>query len=372
MLAVYTIFIMMKAKPARFAGYVSMILSVLVFGLFTGCDKGKPADRFPKAAVNQLDDRLLSEAVDKAEQDRGILSLLVFRNSDLIVEAYFGKGGADSLHRVKSVTKSVTSILIGMAIDQGHIGHIDETVGDYLAEYLTPEDSVVAGVTIRELLTMTGGFDWNELTDPEWEYWNNWVRSDDHFIYALRVPIIHEPGTHFTYCTTGCQIMSGLFTEATGYSLKAFAEEYLFAPLGITGDRPWGADQHGFNYGGVTLRLTATDMLKIGRLYLNGGEYNDRQVVPEGWVTSSSSPQVSTGDVMLYSNQYGYYWWIGERQGTRYYFANGFGGQFIVVFPDLQLVVVAQSELNNDFHEPGQQWVNTLSIIMNDVLGSVL
>jgi len=348
-----------------------LILLLLLFSCNLACDRVGP-DHYPNASINQIDDQLLFEAVEKAEQDQGILSLIVYRNNDVIVEAYFGDGGVDSLHRTKSVTKSVSSILMGLAINQGHINSIDETVGDYLSEYLGPEDSLVSKVTIRQLLTMTGGFDWNELTDPDWIYWNNWVRSEDHFIYALKVPIIHEPGTQFTYCTTGCQILSGIFTEATGYSLKAFAEKFLFAPLNITGDRPWNTDLHEFNYGGITLQLTARDMLKIGQLYLNRGLYKGNRVVPEAWVSSSTSPQVSTGNTMYFASQYGYYWWIGEKQGRSYYFANGYGGQFICVFPELELLVIAQSELNNEFHEPGEQWVNTLSLIMNDVLDAVL
>ncbi len=348
-----------------------VFLLVLLFCLNISCNKEDPVVHYPKAEINNIDDQLLFEAVQKAEQDRGILSLIIYRNKNIIVESYFGNGGADSLHRVKSVTKSVTSILVGMAIDQGYIQSIDETVEDYLSEYLTPADSVVAKVSIRELLTMSGGFDWNELTDPDWIYWNEWVRSDDHFLHALHVPIIHDPGTQFTYCTTGCQIMSGIFTTATGYSMKAYAEEFLFEPLGIEGDRPWGSDQHGFNYGGVTLKLKAVDMLKIGKLYLNKGANDGQQIVAETWVANSSAPQINTHNVMHYASNYGYYWWIGEQHGVQYYFANGFGGQFICIFPEWSMVVVAQSELNNDYHEPGQQWMNTLSIIMNDVFNAV-
>ena len=343
---------------------------LLIAACTMGCNKEEPVVHFPNAAINDIDDQLLFEAVEKAEADGGILSLIVYRNNDIIVEDYFGKGGADSIHKTKSVTKSVCSILMGMAIDQGYINSVDETVGDYLSEYLTPEDSILARITIRELLTMSGGFDWNELTDPDWIYWNNWVRSDDHFLYALQVPIIHEPGTHFTYCTTGCQILSGIFTKATGYTLKAFAEEFLYTPLGIEGVRPWDADHQGFNYGGVTLQLKAMDMLKIGQLFLNMGVFNGQQVVSEEWVNSSTSPQISTGNTMYYANQYGFYWWIGEQQGVQYYFANGYGGQFICIFPELDLLVIAQSELNNAYHEPGEQWMNTLSLIMNDILSS--
>lgn len=349
----------------------SFILLLLLCYIMA-CNKVEPVAHFPNAAINNIDDQLLFEAVEKAEADGGILSLIVYRNSDIIAESYFGLGGTDSLHRTKSVTKSVTSILIGMALDQGHIKSIDETVGDYLSDYLTPEDTLIASVSIRELLTMTGGFDWNELTDPDWIYWNNWIRSDDHFLHALHIPIIHEPGTHFTYCTTGCQILSGIFTKATGYSLKAFAEEFLFAPLGIEGDRPWGADHQGFNYGGVTLTLKARDMLKIGQLFLDKGVFNGQRVLSESWVSASSSSQVKNHNSMYYSNDYGYYWWIGEQQGVRYYFANGYGGQFICIFPELSMLVIAQSELNNAFHEPGEQWMNTLSLIMNDILSSAI
>ncbi|MFC2129417.1 serine hydrolase domain-containing protein [Bacteroidota bacterium] len=358
---------------SRFSHLLKVCITALVvFTAFFINSCYKEAETFfPNAEENGLDAQLLFQAVELAEQDSGILSLIVYRNNDIIVEEYFGKGGADSLHKVKSVTKSVTSILVGMAMDQGYISSLDETVADYLSDYLTPEDSIVARVTIRELLTMSGGFDWNELTDPDWVYWNNWVRSDDHFLYALHVPIIHEPGTQFTYCTTGCQIISGLFTEATGYTLKAFAEEFLFASLGIVGDRPWGADHHDFNYGGVTLQLKAMDMLKIGKLYLNEGEYIGQQVVPKEWVVSSTSAQIGT-DVMYSADHYGYYWWIGEKEGVQYYYANGFGGQFIFVFPELEMLVIAQSELNNAYHDPGQQWMNTINLIMNEIFSTVL
>ena len=348
--------------------YLLLPISMLICSI--ACSK-EESPHFPKAGINQLDDQLLFEALEKAEQDQGILSLIVYRNSDIIVEAYFGNGGADSLHRTKSVTKSVCSILIGMAIDRGHIQSVDETVGDYLADYLMPEDSVLSKVTIGELLSMTGGFDWNELTDPDWIYWNNWIRSEDHFLYALQVPIIHDPGTQFTYCTTGCQILSGIFTKATGQTLKAFAEEHLFPPLGIVGERPWGADHQGYSYGGVTLQLKALDMLKIGQLYLNKGKYDGQQVVSEDWVNSSTSSQVENHNSMYYSSDYGYLWWIGEKNGISYYFANGYGGQFICIFPELEMLVIAQSELNNDFHEPGEQWMNTLSLIIEDILSSV-
>lgn len=361
----------MKREATCTRGFRSKILLVLFLCFNAGCDQEEPVIHFQNAGRNNIDDQLLFQAVEKAEQDKGILSLIVYRNSEIIVESYFGKGGADSLHRTKSVTKSVTGILIGMAIDHGYINNIDESVGDYLSEYLTPEDTVIARVTIKDLLTMSGGFEWDELSDPDWVYWNNWVRSEDHFMYALHVPIIHEPGTHFTYCTTGCQILSGLFTEATGYTLKAFAEAFLFTPLGIVGDRPWGADQHGFNYGGVTLQLTAMDMLKIGKLYLNKGHYDGQQIVSEEWVVNSSSSQINTYDAIPYSSQYGFLWWIGKQEGIQYYFANGYGGQFIFIFPEWSLVVVAQSELNNEYHEPGQQWMNTISLILNEVFNSV-
>jgi CubicO group peptidase (beta-lactamase class C family) len=341
--------------------------TVVVFALVC-CERDSDL-HYPLSEQNNIDDAALHEAIMKAEADGGIYNLVVFRNGDIIAETYFHRGGADSLHPTRSVTKSVMSILFGIALDKQMIGSLDETVGDYLKEHLSPEDSVVSGLTIGQLLKMSGGFEWEELHGVE--DFNNWARAEDHLAYALKVPIVDEPGANFTYTSTGCQILSAIFTSATGLTLKAFAEEHLYPELGITGDRPWGDDIHGYNYGGVTLRLKARDMVRIGEMFLNRGTSGNMQVVSSQWVDLSTTSLISSAGEIPFSDGYGYLWWTGENSRGSYYFANGYGGQFIAVFPGLNLVVTAQSEIGNEYRTSNEQWYNTISLIMNDVLNAV-
>jgi len=344
-------------------------ITIFLFICISGCKKDQQEVHYFNAGPNGIDDATLFNAIEKARADKGILSIIVYRNNAIIAEEYFGSNSSDTYHPIRSVTKSVTSILFGLANDLGMIEDLDATIGNYLTEYLVPEDSVVSGVSIRNLLTMSGGFEWEELSD--YTDFNDWVLSDDHLVYALQVPIVDTPGTKFTYTTPGCQILSAIFTIETGYTLKSFAEEFLFPEININGPRPWDVDQHGYNYGGITLNLNAQDMLKIGVLYLKKGSYNGVQVLSENWIVQSTAPHIDTYNDLYYADKYGYLWWIGGKSNIDYYFANGYGGQFIFVFPDLHMIVIAQSEINNDYNSPNEQWVNTISIILDDILNSV-
>lgn len=348
----------------------SIIYYLLIFIiLFLGCTKDDPVVHYPHAATNNINDQALYQAIRKAEIDKGILSIIVYRNDDIIVEKYFNDNNSEMVHPVRSGTKSVTGILFGLAYDGGYIEDLNATVGDYLSEYITQTDTSIAQITIQNLLTMTGGFDWEELMD--YENYNNWANAEDHLSYALQIPVIHLPGEYFTYTTPGCQILSAIFTKATGYNLKSFAEEFLFSQIGIIGERSWSADIHGNSFGGITLNLTAKDMLNLGILFLNNGNYNGVQVLSNEWVVESTSLYIITYNSSPYASEYGYLWWIGENEKSEYYFANGYGGQFIFIFPTLNLVVIAQSEINNQYHSPTDQWSNTISIIMVDILNSV-
>ncbi len=356
-------------KLTKRSSIKSLIIIVVLSLLLVNCKNNELIVHFPNAEINNINDQALFEAVHKAENDGGILSLIVSRNGNIIAAEYFGENTENELHPIRSVTKTVTGILFGIAFDKGYFSNTNETIGDYLSEYLEPTDTAIAKISIENLLSMTGGFEWEELKN--YDDFNDWVLSDDHFLYALQVPLSHSPGEKFTYSTPACQILSAIFTKATGNSLKTFAEEFLLTPLNISGNRPWDTDHHGFNYGGVTLNLCAMDMSKIGELYLNKGVYNGKQIVSNQWVTSSTSPKISVNNSMYYASQYGYLWWVGEQDGIEYYFANGYGGQFIFVFPELNLTIAAQSKLNNEYNSPNEQWMNTISIIMNDILNSV-
>jgi CubicO group peptidase (beta-lactamase class C family) len=343
-----------------------ILFPVIFILLIADCSKENAY--YPETEKNNINDEALHRAIVKAESDGGILSIIVFRNNDIITEEYFGGNTPNTYHPVKSVTKTVTGMLFGIAKDMGLITDLNVTVKDYLSDYLRPEDTLVAKLTIRHLLSMTGGFDWFEL--GTYDLYNDWALSEDHLTYALQVPIIDSPGSVFTYTTPGCQILSAIFTEATGQKLEDFAWDHLFPYLGISGERPWNEDIHDYNYGGVTLNLTAPDMLAIGRMFLNNGEYDGKQIVSQDWIPESTSTKISFEEY-YFSTGYAYLLWTGEKEGVSYFFANGYGGQFIFVYPSLNLVVVAQSEIDNPYRNSGSQWYNTISLIMEDIFDCI-
>ncbi len=325
--------------------------------------------RFPLAEENNIDPIALGRAFDAAVSDRGIKCLLLARNNVLIAEEYFYQDGPDSLYHVRSVTKSVTSALFGMAMKQGMITNLDTTVADFLTNYTDTLDPVTGSISIRNLLTMSGGFEWDEFTN--FNQFNRWMASQDHVKFVLDLPIQHTPGTVFTYNTAACQLLSAIFTKATGYTLKEFAETFFYPALNIEGVRPWTADERGLNYGGVYLSLTPMDMLKFGLLYVNGGIYNNTQLIDSDWIELSSQSWFQTGPGFLGSHSYGFLWWIGGEGMQRYFFANGYGGQFIFGLPELNAVIVARSDWQYTGGIAEQQWVNTIQIIINRVIPAI-
>jgi len=290
---------------------------------------------------------------------------LVSRNGVLVVEEYFNGVGRNDVSDVFSVTKSVTSSLIGLAIEEGLLGSTEETLADHLVPAvvgsLAPEK---AAITVSDLLQMAGGFEWAQgVRGPDFGLW--WS-STDHVQFVLDRPLVDAPGTRFSYSDGMAHLLSVILTEATGSHADAFAEEHLFAPLGI-GPRTWPTGNRGYNYGGVRLHLTLRDMWAFGELYLNRGSAGGRQVIPSDWIDRSTVRQIDTDGLTPFGPEYGYLWWIGTGAPYDFYFANGYGGQFIVVVPEVRLVVVTQcdavsSQISN------ARWYEILSTIVQQVI----
>lgn len=350
-----------------------VVRSSLIVLAFGSCASDRPLEvvetRFPLAAAQNIDAAKLGEAYDQARLNRGVKCLLVVRNGVLVGEEYFQSDGRDSLYHVRSVTKSVVSILFGIAVDKGLIPSLDATVKDYLGNDFDGIPPITGSITIRNLLTMSGGFQWEELQN--FTDFDNWAYAADHVRYVLMLPVVNAPGTRFTYNTAACQVLSAIFRKATGYHLLQFARENLFEPLGMVGTRPWVADDDGYNYGGYRLSLKPLDMVNIGLLYLNEGEFNGKRIVPAEWVRASTRIQISTNNVMPYTSGYGYLWWVGRTGQYDYFFANGYGGQFIVVFPALRLIVVTRSDWTYSGRTGPDQWMSTMGIIVTHVLPAV-
>ena len=300
--------------------------------------------------VSRVDSILRSEII-KADMiietdTRGLFknleSFIVYSKGETIFEKYYNGASKDSVHQIQSQTKSIVALLLGIAIDKGYITSEDDPVARYFPDSFRKEDGMKSAVTIKDLLTMSAGFEWEEmlpLDDPKNDNMNMF-RSGRWLRYALSRPMARKPFSEFKY-NSGCpMIVAGIIENTTAASLDKFAEKYLFRPLGIV-DYRWIKDSTGFCHAGGGLFIKPSDMVKIGILILNKGKYDNRQIVSENWLQKVSQPYFVTP---LSSFSYGYFWWIknmkiSEEKTTKVLSAQGAGGQHLYVFPEYNLVV---------------------------------
>jgi CubicO group peptidase (beta-lactamase class C family) len=288
----------------------------------------------------------------RAGEYTGISSVLLARRGVLVVEEYFGAFGRDDLHSTRSAAKAITSALVGIAIDQGFIESVDVPTLPYFPEYegeIRNWDDRKRDVTIAHLLTMTSGVRGNE---------DAMYPTDDWIRFYLDQPLAAAPGEAFSYATSGVVTLGNIITRASGLRIPAFADRYLFGPLGITVYR-WPITNSRGNQGlamtGGGLNLRPRDMLKFGQLYANGGVWQGKRLISESWIEASTRKH-ATSD--LYGEDFGYLWRMIDRtvegQQVRSFEAWGNGGQFIMVFPSLDLVAVFTGENYGLFPEMEQ------------------
>jgi CubicO group peptidase (beta-lactamase class C family) len=308
----------------------------------------------------------LEDAFSIAGQDANLKCLIVYKDNHIIKEQYFHPGDSSSAHDVRSVTKSVMATLIGIAIDKGYIPSENQTIGDYIRLLIGSIDSNKARIKLRDVLSMSSGLAVDELVYPQ-EY-SNWFNAANQVFYTFYRPLGSQPGQTFKYNSGAAHLTSAILTEVIGMSTFKFARQYLFQPLGIE-DHSWETDKQGNYNGGAGLTLTPYDMLKLGQLYLNKGIYNGVRVVSEEWIKKATTFKITTNGIEPFGPSYGYFWWLGSTKLHGYYFANGWGGQFIFVVPDLNLIVVATNTWANVATDiANQQWYSTQDVIINKII----
>jgi CubicO group peptidase (beta-lactamase class C family) len=262
-------------------------------------------------------------------------SLVVAQNGKTLVE-YFAKGTTvGRVTNVKSVSKSVVSTLVGIAIERRLIPSVRQPIATYFPELARDEDPRKRRVTIEDLLTMRSG-----LITTSFDNYGAWVSSRNWVEYVLRRPMVADPGEDMEYSTGNTHLLSAILTKATKQSTWAFAQQQLGAPLGFTVSR-WPRDPQGIYFGGNDMLLSPGQMLSIGQLYLDRGRAGSRQIVPSAWVDASCT---GLGRSRFNPDQtYGYGWWSRDFAGREGCFAWGYGGQYIIVFRESNLVVVTTS-----------------------------
>jgi CubicO group peptidase (beta-lactamase class C family) len=338
-----------------------------------------PTAGWRTAAPNQqgMDPAVLDDLDTQVpERYPQVRSLLVVRHGYLVYEHYWqGLDAADG-QEIHSITKSITSALVGIALHERHLRSLDQSVGELLAVHLPKHaDPRLRAVTVRQLLTMTGGLPGDDpTTGGDVRLSTRLFRSRDWLGHILGRPLADNPGTTFAYSNASSHLLSAIVADATGQSTLAYARAKLFGPLGIHSDNAfqpraerltatpaqqqayqraavaWPRDPQGYHFGFGETKLPARDLAKLGYLYLNGGRWNGSQVVPADYVRASTQPHTDVPRIGA-GGGYGYQWWTRRVGQHDSFVAAGFGGQRILVIPDLDLVVVlttdAQQQLEN-------------------------
>lgn len=300
-------------------------------------------------------------------RDANVHGVVVVRRGSLVFEHY--RKGQDQRwgmpigevaygpvlrHDVRSISKSVVSLLVGIALDRKLIAGIDGPVSPFFPEYADLRTPDRDRILLRHLLTMSAGFAWNETnyTDPA----NSEIRmtfAPDPYRFVLEQAIATPPGEKFTYSGGATALLGRIVEKVSGKPLEEFARETLFGPLGIT-DVEWVKMPNGDAAAASGLRLRPRDVARLGQLMLAHGKWDGRQIVSAQWLQDSTTPQIEAADFLLY----GYQWWLGrflvDRREVPWVAGLGLGGQRLFVVPALDLVVVVTSGM---YTSPMQRWV---------------
>lgn len=333
-----------------------LVILVVLAALLPGCGTSRlqreywPTEGWRSTTPEEqgMDSEKLADALLTMREQVKLHSLLVVRHGEAVVDAYFYPYDGNSPHDMSSVTKSVMTTLIGIAVDKGQL-KLDQPVLSFFPDAtLANRSADMDKITVRHLAMMASGlqsmgFAQDEGTLTQMENSDNWVQ------FALDRPVVTEPGAQFVYDSPGIHLLSAILQKATGMTALEFARQNLFEPLGI-GEVIWPADPQGVTQGFTNIVLHPRDAAKIGYLFLNQGRWDGKQIVSQKWVEEATRRQIDADD----DKGYGYGWWIAPEENGEYY-AEGRGGEYIRILPAYDVLVVATS--------PSVNWDDFISYV---------
>lgn len=266
-----------------------------------------------------------------------IHGLMIHKNGEIIYEDFRGSARADRPVNIKSASKSVLSLLIGIAIDKGYLEGTHQTIDHFFPDWFEQNpDPVKESLTIQDLLTMRTGLETTSSRNyGRWAVSNSWIQ------FALNQPIVNEPGGRMIYSTGTSHLLSVILTRSSGMSTRDFANKYLFEPMNVH-IGGWDRGPDGYYMGGNNMAMSPEDMIKIGELMMNMGQHDGQQLISKSWILESVQSYTQSN---YNPYNYGYMWWHKPVGDYTVFFAWGNGGQYIMILPELDAVISITSSL---------------------------
>jgi len=363
--------IYMEKREKRISGshhHSSRLLTILILTLLflVGCipsvENQKAVDFTPLVrddweistpAEQGLDPMLVNELYNNAADLETLYGLLVVKNGKLIAERYFNEGSIDQEAQIQSITKSFTSALVGIALDQGCLSNPDQKMMEFFPEYNGKiTDPRKEKITIRDMLQMRSGYPWEETAPQYFEA----LLSANYLHLIEDLPLTLDPGTEFQYSGLTSHWLGVIVARACETDLKSLAQKKLFSPIDAELGDDWIKNWDGYYIGLAGMHVTARDMAKFGLLYLNDGVSKGKQIISSDWIKDSLQryseninisgwiPGITSRYGYFHDLGYGYQWWSGKVGGQYFNYASGHGGQLIVLLDELDMIIVTTAD----------------------------
>jgi len=354
--------------------FKTALASILFVFIFTSCHRdplssiSEPRTEWPQSNPKSqgLDPEKIEFAFAEAEQRNHIYCLLIVKNDSLVAEKYFRGYNRHSSFNVRSVSKSFLSAMVGIAFEQGILDSLNQSILHFFPEYVhNGLDQRKWDISIEYLLQMRAGIDSDVALYNQLHFSANWIRS------TIELPLLDAPGTTFRYNTFLTHLLSGILTKASGMDTQTFARRNLFQGLNISLS-DWATDPQGIYFGGNNMYFNARDLARLGQLYLHNGFLFGKQILSEEWIQKSLNNHINPagndwGHLTEYG--YGYLWWLGNISGERVFLALGYGGQFIINFPDHNMIIVTTANAYMpDWESADTNERSTLELIANYII----
>ena len=374
----------MPIRKKRFYSLFRFVSIIIILSMLVGCGPSTaelatvnyapiPGDDWEVSTPEEqgLDPDLIAELYYNASKLETLYGLLVVKNGRLIAEGYFNEGSVEQKAFMASATKSFTSALVGIALDQGCLSSLDQKMIDFFPEFADQiTDLRKKQITIRDLLQMRSGYVWEERTP----YMDEFFSSRGYWLpFIVEFPLTSDPGTEFGYSNLTSHILGVIVARGCDTDLKSYAQEHLFSPIGAeVGD--WSQDADNYYYGAHGMPLTARDRAKFGLLYLNDGEYYGSQIISAAFIDESLQrysekidisgwiPGITSRYGYFRDLGYGYQWWAAKAGDHEFNYANGHGGNQIILLDEFDMVIVTSADrLYGNFG--GDAWEKERAII---------